>query len=131
MRGDATPRVFVGVMVAELRVRGARSLKDRRQVVVSIRDRLRHAFDVSVHELAESEDPQAGQIVCTTAGNDRRTIEAILGKCAELVRTHPVAEAGRIDLEVFRWHPSAESWEDRMLAEVNRGRPSDREDSDG
>lgn len=120
MSEDDASRVFVGVMVAEIRVRGARSLKDRRQVLVSIRDRLRHGFDVSVHELSAGEDPQTGRIVCTTAGNDRRTIESILGRCAEVVRTHPIAEAGRIDLDVFRWHPSAQSWEERMLRELGR-----------
>ena len=120
MSGDDTSRVFVGVLVAEIRVRGARTLKDRRQVLVSIRDRLRHAFEVSVHELPTGEDPQSGRIVCTSAGNDRRTIESILGRCAEVLRTHPVAEAGRIDLDVFRWHPSAQSWEERMLAELRR-----------
>lgn len=124
-RGEVAPRVFVGVLLAELRIRGARSLKDRRQVVVSLRDRLRHAFDVSVHELDPGEDPQVGRIVCTTAGNDRRTIESILGRVAEVVRTHPVAEAGRIDLDVLRWHPSAESWEARMLRALGQ------EDSDG
>jgi uncharacterized protein YlxP (DUF503 family) len=125
MRGDAAPRVFVGVLLAELRIRGAQSLKDRRQVVVSLRDRLRHAFDVSVHELADTEDPQQGRIVCTTAGNDRRTIESILGRCAEVVRTHPIAEAGRIDLDVFRWHPSAESWEAQMLRSLSGGGDTD------
>jgi uncharacterized protein YlxP (DUF503 family) len=111
-------RVFVGVLAVELRVPGARTLKDRRQTVVALRDRMRHAFDVSVHELTDTEDPQSARIVCTTAGNDRRTIESILGRCAELVRTHPVAQPGRIDLDVFRWHPSADSWEARMMAEV-------------
>lgn len=126
--GDA--RIFVGVLAAELRVPGARTLKDRRQVVASLVDRLRHGHGVAVHESPVSEDPQVARIVCATVGNDRRTIERILGRCAELVRTHPIAQPGRIDLDVFRWHPSEDSWEARMLREL-QGAGGAEEETDG
>ncbi len=117
--------IWVGVLRVEVFVRGARTLKDRRQVISSLRDRLRHAMDVTFHEVGDGDDPQRRSIVCTTAGNDRRTIGGILDRCADAFRTHAVAEAGRIDLDVFRWHPSTESWEARMMAELSR------EDEDG
>lgn len=112
------PVIWIGVLHVEALVHGARTLKDRRQVLQSLRDRLRHAFDVTFHEVGDGDDPQRRSIVCTTAGNDRRTIETILQRCADAFRTHPVAEAGRVDLDVFRWHPSTESWEARMMAEL-------------
>ena len=112
------PEIWVGVLHVEVLVHGARSLKDRRQVLLSLRDRLRHGSDVTFHEVGEGDDPQRRSIVCTTAGNDRRTIETILSRCADAIRQHPVAEAGRVDLDVFRWHPTAESWEARMMAEL-------------
>jgi uncharacterized protein YlxP (DUF503 family) len=40
-------------IVAELEIPHAQSLKDRRQAVRSMKDRLRHAFNVSVAELDE------------------------------------------------------------------------------
>ncbi len=42
----------VGVLKATLHVPGARSLKDRRRVVRSIRDRLRNSFNASVCEIS-------------------------------------------------------------------------------
>jgi hypothetical protein len=41
-------------MLVELRIPTARSLKDRRQVVRSLKDRLRHGFNLSVAELDET-----------------------------------------------------------------------------
>lgn len=38
-------------LTIELRIEGARSLKDRRQVLRRMKDRLRHSFNVSVAEM--------------------------------------------------------------------------------
>lgn len=43
----------VAQMIVELRIPTAHSLKDRRQVVRSIKDRLRRGFNVSVAEMDE------------------------------------------------------------------------------
>ena len=44
----------VARMLVELRIPLARSLKDRRQVVRSIKDRLQHSFHLSVAEIDEA-----------------------------------------------------------------------------
>lgn len=44
----------VGLLTLELRIHEARSLKDRRQVLRSLKQRLRHRFNVAVAEV----DPQ-------------------------------------------------------------------------
>ena len=41
----------VGILVFELAIEHAQSLKDRRQVLRSLKDRLRHGFNISVAEL--------------------------------------------------------------------------------
>jgi uncharacterized protein YlxP (DUF503 family) len=41
----------VAVMTIELRIEHAHSLKDKRQVLRSLKDKLRHGFNVSVAEL--------------------------------------------------------------------------------
>ncbi len=43
----------VGKMTVEISIPHAQSLKDRRQVVRSLKDRLRHGFNLSVAELDE------------------------------------------------------------------------------
>ncbi len=44
----------VGQLTLEIGIEHAQSLKDRRQVVRSLKDKLRHGFNVSVAELDES-----------------------------------------------------------------------------
>lgn len=44
----------VAKLILEIRIEHARSLKDRRQVVRSLKDKLRHGFNVSVAELDEA-----------------------------------------------------------------------------
>jgi hypothetical protein len=41
----------VGRLTIELEINAAQSLKDRRQVVRSMKDKLRHSFNISVAEL--------------------------------------------------------------------------------
>ena len=110
--------IWVGVARLVLTVPGARTLKDRRQVISSVRDRLRHRFDVTFHEVGPGSDPARQTVVITTAGNDRRLIRSILDQCVGFVHGHPVAIAAEVDVDVFRWHPSGQDWAARMMEEL-------------
>ncbi|MEZ4241256.1 MAG: DUF503 domain-containing protein [Myxococcota bacterium] len=128
MTGRDAARVFVGVLQLSVLVRGARSLKDRRQVIVSLRDRLRHKFDVTFHEIGDGEEPTHRVVVLTTAGNDARLVRSVLDQCAHLVQEHPVATAVQVDVDVFRWHPPEGDWAARMMAEYGSSDPGDDDD---
>jgi uncharacterized protein len=52
----------VAQLTLELRIEHARSLKDRRQVVRSLKDQLRQGFNVSVAELDEAVTWQSASI---------------------------------------------------------------------
>jgi uncharacterized protein len=114
-------RIHVGVLRLALTVRGARTLKDRRQTVSSIGDRLRHKFPVTFHEIGTGDDATRQVVVITTAGNDPRLLRSVLDQCVAIVHAHPVASAAEVDLDVFRWHPSREDWAARMMAELGSG----------
>jgi len=45
----------IAVLTLELRIEGAHSLKDKRQVLRSLKDKLRAAFNISVAELEETD----------------------------------------------------------------------------
>lgn len=119
-------RIYIGVLHVVLRIPGARTRKDRRQTVSSVRDRLRARFDVSVHEIGTSGDPQYQTLVCTTSGNDAKVLRTVLDSCAGAIHSHPVAEATQLDIDVFRWQPSEGDWAARMMAEL-----SDEDEDDG
>ena len=101
-----------------LTVSGARTLKDRRQTLVSLGDRLRHRFPVTFNEIGTGSDPTRQTVVLTTASNDPRLVRSILDQCVAIVHAHPVAVAAEVDLDVIRWHSSREGWAARMMAEL-------------
>ncbi len=59
-------------MILELRIEHAHSLKDRRQVVRSLKEKLAHAFNISIAELDESVTWQSATlgIVAISASRD-------------------------------------------------------------
>lgn len=77
--------VHIGVVRVTLWIAGARSLKDRRGVVVSLRDRLRSRFSVSCHEIVRGEDASRAELLVTTGGADAATVRSALDKIAAFV----------------------------------------------
>jgi uncharacterized protein YlxP (DUF503 family) len=96
--------IFVGVLRLVIRIPGARTLKDRRQVVGSLMDRIRHRFPVSVHPVDTLDHPGRQVVVCTTAGNDGRVLRINLDKIAGFAASTGGMTLGAVDVDVFRWH---------------------------
>jgi uncharacterized protein YlxP (DUF503 family) len=75
-----------------LRVRESRSLKDKRQVVKSILDRLRHGFNVAAAEVEARENHQLVVLGFAVVGAEAAGAKATLDRIADALRKHPVAE---------------------------------------
>ena len=61
----------IATLTLQLRIEHAQSLKDRRQVVRSLKDTLRHGFNISVAELDESTTWQSATIGVASISNSR------------------------------------------------------------
>jgi uncharacterized protein YlxP (DUF503 family) len=92
--------MIVGSLRVRLFVREARSLKDKRQVVQSIKDRLRERFNVSVAEVEAQDHRQMAVIGVAMAGAEAGHVRAALQQIAEFLRRHPVAEFIDAQMEV-------------------------------
>lgn len=68
----------IGVLTLELQVSEAHSLKDKRHVVKSLKDRLRTKFNVSVAEIAGQDTWQYSVIAAVTVSGDRGRAEQVL-----------------------------------------------------
>ena len=75
--------MVVGVLEANLAIFGATSLKDKRRVVRSVKDRISHRFNVSVAEIDELDFCQKAVLGFAMVGNDRQYMEGALGKIVE------------------------------------------------
>jgi hypothetical protein len=73
----------VGVLTFELRLEHSHSLKDKRQVVKSLKDRLRARFNVAVAEVGEQEMWQRAIVSAVTVSSDRRVAEEVLQRVEE------------------------------------------------
>jgi uncharacterized protein len=68
----------VGLLTLEIHIPDARSLKDKRQVLRSLKDRVRARFNVAVAELDHQETWQRAQVGIATLSNDAGHVEQSL-----------------------------------------------------
>lgn len=96
-------RVFIGLLRLRLRIRGARTLKDRRRPVKSLTDRIAHRHGVVVHEIAAFMQPARVTLALTTCGGEPRQIESALQAVERTVVSMPDLEVLDATHDVFRW----------------------------
>jgi hypothetical protein len=76
----------VGVLTLELRILDARSLKDKRRTLKSVKDRLRNGFSVSVAEVDELDSWQRAVLGVAMVGNETRFVHSCLDKIVDWIR---------------------------------------------
>ncbi len=76
--------MFVGVLRLTLQIPGARSLKDRRRVVRSFKDRLRAKLQLSVAEVGALEVHQMAVIGVAAVSNDAAQVDDLLAAAAAM-----------------------------------------------
>jgi uncharacterized protein len=74
--------MVVGILRLTLYVPGASSLKDKRQVLRKVIDRLRSRFNVSVAEVGDNDIWQRAVVGVCSVSNDRAFVNEVLDKCA-------------------------------------------------
>ena len=68
----------IGVLTMELRLFDAHSLKEKRHVVKSLKDRLRNRFNVAVSEIEFQDLWQRALVAAVTVSSDRPHAEQVL-----------------------------------------------------
>jgi len=68
----------IGVLTLELHIEDAHSLKEKRHVVQSLKDRLRHKFNVAVAEIDHQDIWQRATLAAVTVSGDRVFAEKVL-----------------------------------------------------
>jgi uncharacterized protein len=70
----------VGLLTLELYIPDAQSLKDKRQVLRSLKDRLRREFNVAVAELDHHDIWQRSVVGVVTLSNEEKHVAEVLQK---------------------------------------------------
>jgi hypothetical protein len=92
--------MIVGSLRVRLLLRESRSLKDKRQVVRSVKDRLRNAYNVSVAEVGAQDNRQLAELGFAMVGEEAYHVRTTLEQIVEALRAHPVAELVLHEIEV-------------------------------
>lgn len=87
--------MVVGVAGWELQLFGPQSLKDKRRVVKSLKERLRSRFNLSVAETAHHDSWHRAEITACVVATDRRRAESVLDRADGLIESE--AEGRIID----------------------------------
>ena len=82
-------------------MRGSRSLKDKRRIVKSLKDRIRNKFNVSVSETGSQDNLRSSEISVAMVGTDRQYVNSALSSLINFFRFFPQIELIDYDLDLF------------------------------
>ena len=97
--------MVVGVLRISLSIPAAGSLKDKRQVVRKIIDRVKARFDVAIAEVGENDLWQRAQVGIAAIGNDRRFLNEVLDKVRGFIEQSYLAPILDSELELLNYSP--------------------------
>lgn len=83
--------MFVGVLRLRLSIVGARSLKDKRSVVRSFKERAQSRLRVSIAEIAQQDDPRRATIGVAVVSGSSTVCDQVLADVASMAGTLPDA----------------------------------------
>lgn len=84
-RPGASPAVVIGAISWDLLLPGCVSLKDKRSVLRSLKDRMRHRFNVGVSETHHREAHARAGLTAVFVTTDGRHADSIRGNLAHFV----------------------------------------------
>jgi len=85
----------------ELSLPGCTSLKEKRSIVRSLRDRLGSKFNVSVSETGMQDVHSRAEISIALVASDGRLAESVLDKTDRFVEAHSGAMIVRVDRDLY------------------------------
>jgi uncharacterized protein YlxP (DUF503 family) len=83
--------MFVGVMRFTLGIVGSRSLKDKRSVVRSLKERVQHRLHLSIAEVALLDNPRRAAFGVACVSNSKTVCDQMLATVATMAGTLPDA----------------------------------------
>ncbi len=101
--------MVVGVLQFELHIAGAESLKDKRRVVRSVRDRLHREHLVSVAEVGANDTLNLALMGLVVVGNEGKRVADVLDKVSAKLRSLHDAELGATSRQIIVGEGSPEA----------------------
>ena len=91
----------IGVLRVYFMILDAHSLKEKRMVLRSLKDRLSNTFNVSVAEIGCNDKWQLGELGLATVGNDAKFVNAAMEEVKNFIQSNPAIRIIESDIEVI------------------------------
>ena len=93
--------MIVGLLRVELRIGDSQSLKEKRRVLKSLKERLRHSFNVSVAETGDQDLWQRAELGVACVGTDTTGVNRVLNLVVDAIEHERTIELMHYELEIL------------------------------
>lgn len=91
--------MVIAILTVNLSIPHANSLKDKRRVVKSIKDRVRNGFNVSVAEIGEQDIWRSARLGIAVISEDAAYANGVLSRIQDLIQNNSDAIMTHCELE--------------------------------
>lgn len=93
--------MIIGVLTLDFRLHGNDSLKGKRKIALSLKQKLRNKFNVSVAEIEAQDSHERLVLAVVTVANQTSEVESRMAKSLAMVEAISPAELVNCETEVF------------------------------
>jgi uncharacterized protein YlxP (DUF503 family) len=93
--------MHIGLLQIELYLPGNQSLKGKRQIIKSIKDRVRNQTNVSISEVDFHDAWQKAQLAVVTVSTDHSQVSQVLASVIKLIENTPGSEIINRQIEML------------------------------
>ena len=93
--------IFIGILKVEFQLHGNESLKDKRRVALSLKQKIRNKFNVSVAETGSEDSFERLALSIASVCNEKKHLESRLAKCLNMVQAACDEELIYDDIEIM------------------------------
>jgi len=94
--------MVIGILTLEFRLHGNDSLKGKRRVALSLKQKLRNTFNVAVSEIAHQDSHDTLVLAAVTVSPDAPRVQGLLQKALNKVVAMDAAELVYDDIEIMQ-----------------------------
>lgn len=93
--------MIIGILQLELRISESHSLKEKRMVLKSLKDRLRQRFNISISEIGLQDAWQGAVLGIASIGTDKSYVNGLLSTILDWVAAHRSVELVSSHMEIL------------------------------
>lgn len=93
--------MIIGVLKVTLLLHGNDSLKGKRQVANSLKQKLRNKFNAAVAEIENLDDHGTLVLAVVTVSNETQRVETSLNKALSMIQEATSEEVAQVDMDIL------------------------------